>query len=132
MPCESGSPGDCHHFNSPRWAANGLPESSRTVGTLSALHSASPLPSMLLESCVQNPLASSLSHPGLLFQSQGQGGGQPWGSRTQRVSDFDLGPWATQGDGDLLQAGVKGDPPCVLAALLVVRGQQVHLGGLDG
>lgn len=132
MTCESGSPRHGHHFNSPRWAANGLPESSPTVGTLSALDSPSPLPSMFLESRVQNPLASSLSHPGLLFQSQGQGGGQPWDSHTQRVSDFDLGPWATQGDGDLLQARVKGDPPCVLATFLMVRGQQVHLGGLDG
>ena len=73
----------------------------------------------------------SLSHSGLPAQSQGQGGGQPWVARTQRVLDFDLGPRATQGDGDLLQAGVKGDLPRVLAAFLVVRGQQVHLGGLD-
>ena len=132
MPRESGSPRDGHHFNSSRWAANGLAASSPTVDTLSAFHSASPLPSVLLEFYVQNLLASSLSHPGLLFQSQAQGGGQPRGARTQRVSDFNLGPWATQGDGDLLQAGVEGDLPRVLAALLVVRGQQVHLGGLEG
>lgn len=42
---------------------------------------------------------------------------------TCRIPDLD--PWgrAAQGDGDLLQARVKGDWPCVLPTSLVVRGQ---------
>lgn len=42
---------------------------------------------------------------------------------TCRILDFD--PWgrATQGDGDLLQARVKGHGPHVLPSVLVVRGQ---------
>lgn len=73
----------------------------------------------------------SLSCPRLPAQPRGQRRGQSSDAHTQWVSDFDLGTRATQGDGDFLQAGVQGDPPRVLALLLVVRGQQVHLGSLD-
>lgn len=51
---------------------------------------------------------------------------------TCRVPDLDLRGRAAQGDGDLLQAGVERDGPRVLPAVLVVRGQQVDFGGLDG
>lgn len=93
-----------------------------------------PPPSLFLEPWVQtlcHPGSLSLSPPGLLAQSRGQRRGQCWGAHTQWVTDFDLGSWTAQGDGDLLQAGVKGNLPRVLALLLVVCGQQVHLGGLD-
>lgn len=55
----------------------------------------------------------------------------PW-APTCRVPDLDLRGRAAQGDGDLLQAGVKGDGPRVLPAVLTVRRQQVDFGGLDG
>lgn len=44
---------------------------------------------------------------------------------TLRVAYLDVWGWATQGDGDLLQAGVEGDPPCVADWAVVVSGQQM-------
>lgn len=47
------------------------------------------------------------------------------------IPDFDLWSGAAHGDGDFLQAGVKGNQPGVLSPPLVVCGQQVDFGGLD-
>lgn len=43
---------------------------------------------------------------------------------------LDVWGWTTQGDCDLLQAGVKGDPPGVADWTVVVSGQQVDFRGL--
>lgn len=53
-------------------------------------------------------------------------------SHTLRVSDLNVGRWAAEGHGDLLETGVKGQLPSVADAAGVIGGQQVDLGRLHG
>lgn len=117
-------PKDCPYFNSPPLA------SSPTTVTLCPPPDI--LPAVLAPGDLCPNTQVSLFAPTWTPSSVLGAKGRPaLGAHTQRVSNFNLRPRAAQGDGDLLQAGVKGNPPRVLTALLVVCGQQVHLGGLD-
>ena len=49
---------------------------------------------------------------------------------TLRVAYLYVGRGATEGHRDLLEAGVKGQRPCVGLGVFVVRGEKVNLRGL--